>query len=64
MQDSSAQSDDSFIPTKNSATQTQDSTFQINEGVDPSQTKTNYDNFRDPEKRTRPKVVVNAATFV
>ena len=28
------------------------------------QTKTNYDNFHDPEKRTRPKVVVKAATFV
>ena len=38
---------DSFIPTKNSATQTQDSSLQINEGVDPNQTKTNYDNFHD-----------------
>ena len=47
MQDSSTQTDDSFIPTKNSATQTQDSSLQINEGVDPNQTKTNYDNFHD-----------------
>ena len=46
MQESST-SDDSFIPTKNSATQTQDSSLQINEGVDPNQTKTNYDNFHD-----------------
>ena len=47
MQDSSTQTDDSFMPTKNFATQTQDSSFQINEGVDPNQTKTNYDNFHD-----------------
>ena len=42
MQDSSTQTDDSFIPTKNSATQKQDSSFQIKEGVDP-----NYNNFHD-----------------
>ena len=47
MQDSSTQTDDSFIPTKNSATQTQDSSLQINVGVDPNKTKTNYDNFHD-----------------
>ena len=36
MQESSTQTDDSFIPTQNSATQTQDSSLQINEGVDPN----------------------------